>query len=185
MTTSLSSVADLRAVGAPQGRRELRRVIGDGKSFASFGEIAQGRLSGGEDFSELRLPAGSSSVRFLFCPEVIGSICYLAHHEELIGTLRGGVYSEMTGNDNSLLFQRTRQDTHRLDGVTRYVLGKRGKKFREAGFNELVGNDEKVINGPGSTCRVSRSAGGRTPSTTPATTTSRSLARIGWRMRPP
>ena len=96
-----------------------------------------------------RLPPGSSSVRFLFCPEVIGSICYLAHHEDLIATLRGAVFAEMTGNDNSLLFQRTRQDTHRLDRVARYVLGRHAEGFREAGFNELVGNDEKVINGPG------------------------------------
>jgi aminopeptidase-like protein len=37
------------------------------------------------------LATGSMSVRFLFCPETIGSICFLAHHEELIGRLRGGV----------------------------------------------------------------------------------------------
>ncbi len=95
------------------------------------------------------LPPGSMSVRFLFCPETIGSICYLAHHEDLIPRLRGGVFSEMTGNDNSLVLQRTRQDDHRLDRIARNVLAKREPAFREGAFREVIGNDEMVINGPG------------------------------------
>ena len=95
------------------------------------------------------LPTGSMSVRFLFCPETIGSICYLAHHEDLIPKLRGGVFCEMTGNDNSLVLQRTRQDNHRLDQIARAVLATHEPHFREGAFREIVGNDEMVINGPG------------------------------------
>jgi aminopeptidase-like protein len=35
------------------------------------------------------LPAGSMSVRFWFGAETIGTIAYLAHHEDLIPLLQG------------------------------------------------------------------------------------------------
>lgn len=95
------------------------------------------------------LPAGSMSVRFLFCPETIGSIAYLAHHEDIIPGLRGGIFIEMTGNDNSVVLQRSRQDESLIDRVARYVLNRHGKEFREGEFAQVVANDERVINGPG------------------------------------
>jgi aminopeptidase-like protein len=99
--------------------------------------------------SERPLPEGSMSVRFLFCPETIGSICYLSHHEDLIPKINGGIFSEMTGNHNSLVLQRTRQDKDLLDHCARYVLQHQVDQFREGAFREVVGNDEMVINGPG------------------------------------
>ena len=95
------------------------------------------------------LSPGAMSVRFLFCPETIGSICYLSHHEELIPNLRGGIFCEMTGNRNSLVLQRTRQDRHVLDSVSRHVLKERVGEFREDAFRKVIANDEFVINGPG------------------------------------
>ncbi len=95
------------------------------------------------------LPAGSMSVRFLFCPETIGSIAYLAHHEDLIPDLRAGIFIEMTGNDNNLILQRSRQDNALIDRVAREVLNRSGKEFREGEFAQVVANDERVINGPG------------------------------------
>jgi aminopeptidase-like protein len=99
--------------------------------------------------TEQPLPEGSMSVRFLFCPETIGSICYLSHHEDLIPKLKAGIFCEMTGNNNSLVMQRTRQDKDLLDHCARYVLEHQVEKFREGAFREVVGNDEMVINGPG------------------------------------
>jgi aminopeptidase-like protein len=96
-----------------------------------------------------KLPEGSMSVRFLFCPETIGSISYLSHHEDLIPKTRGGIFCEMTGNMNTLALQRTRQDDDLMDRCARYVLEDRVQEFREGGFREVVGNDEMVINGPG------------------------------------
>jgi aminopeptidase-like protein len=55
----------------------------------------------------------------------------------------------MTGNNNSLVMQRTRQDKDLLDHCARYVLEHQVEKFREGAFREVVGNDEMVINGPG------------------------------------
>lgn len=94
-------------------------------------------------------PPGSMSVRFLFCPETIGSICYFAHHEELIPILKGGVFLEMLGNRNSLVLQRSRQDNHLIDRVALSVLQRRVTEFREGAFREVVRNDEMVVNGPG------------------------------------
>jgi aminopeptidase-like protein len=95
------------------------------------------------------LPPGAMSLRFLFCPETIGSIAFLAHHEDLIPNMAGGIFVEMTGNNNTLILQRSRQDDHLMDRVARYVLEKRGEEFREGKFAQVVANDERVINGPG------------------------------------
>ncbi len=95
------------------------------------------------------LPAGSMSVRFWFGPETIGSIAYLAHHEDLIPNLRGGIFIEMTGNDNTIALQHTRQDTDILDRIGQSVLRRRGAEFRQGKFTEIINNDERVLNGPG------------------------------------
>jgi aminopeptidase-like protein len=95
------------------------------------------------------LPGGAMSVRFLFCPETIGSIAYLAHNEALIPGFKGGMFIEMTGNRNTIVLQRTRQDNALMDRIARAVLKKRGEDFREGEFAQVVANDERVINGPG------------------------------------
>jgi len=95
------------------------------------------------------LPAGSMSVRFWFGPETIGTIAYLAHHEDLIPRLRGGIFVEMTGNNNTIGLQHTRQNDHLLDHVGQYVLKQRGAEFREGTFADIIANDERVLNGPG------------------------------------
>jgi len=95
------------------------------------------------------LPKGCMSLRFLFCPETIGSICYLGHHEDLISRFRGGIFVEMVGNPNSIVLQHSRQHHHLIDRVAQYVLKQSGEELREGSFREVVGNDEMVINGPG------------------------------------
>jgi len=99
--------------------------------------------------AENPLPAGSMSIRFWFGPETIGTVAYLAHHEDLIPSLRGGLFLDSTGSQNSLALQRTRQDNHLLDRVARRVLSKRGREFREGEFAQVAPNDERIINGPG------------------------------------
>jgi aminopeptidase-like protein len=95
------------------------------------------------------LPAHALGVRLLLCPETIGSICYLSHHEELIERLQGAVFCEMTGNDSGLRLQRSRQDDHVLDRIARIALAAHGEPVREDAFREVIVNDEMVINGPG------------------------------------
>jgi aminopeptidase-like protein len=97
--------------------------------------------------SENPLPAGSMSVRFLFGPETIGAIAYLAHHEDLIPSLKAGIFVEMTGNENVLAWHHSRQHDHLLDRIAAYVLSK--KPHQERDFAAAPANDERVINGPG------------------------------------
>lgn len=95
------------------------------------------------------LPPGSMSVRFWFGAETIGTIAYLANNENLIPGFRGGIFIEMTGNDNTIALQHTRQHDATLDKVGQYVLKKRGGEFREGTFADIIANDERVLNGPG------------------------------------
>lgn len=99
------------------------------------------------------LPAGSMAVRFLFCPETIGTIAYLAHHEDLIPRLKGGIFLEMTGNRSPLALHRSRQGDHLLDRIADSVLRKQNEMHQTAyvtrDFAAHPANDERVINGPG------------------------------------
>lgn len=99
----------------------------------------------------VRRPPGYYNLKFLFLPETIGSIAYLAHNEALIPKCRFGVFAEMLGNDNTLLLQRTRQDTHVLDRVAEAALRRVcGERFRQGPFcGTIAVNDEAVLNGPG------------------------------------
>ncbi len=99
--------------------------------------------------AEKPLPAGSMSIRFWFGPETIGTVAYLANNENLIPNLRGGIFLDTTGNQNTLALQRTRQDNHLLDRIARHVISKQNKEFREGEFAQVAPNDERIINGPG------------------------------------
>jgi len=112
----------------------------DGSGVVSAIELAW-RLS------EIPLPPGSMSVRFLFGPETIGTIAWLAHHEDVIPHLRGGIFLEMTGNRNRIAWHHSRQHNHLLDRVAAHVL--RACDAEEREFAAAPANDERVINGPG------------------------------------
>lgn len=99
--------------------------------------------------AERPLPPHSMGVRFLFCPETIGSIAYLSRHESWIPEIRGALYCEMCGHRESLILQRTLQNDHLLDRVARHVLTSTGKPFREGAFAQVVVNDEFVLSCPG------------------------------------
>ncbi len=97
--------------------------------------------------SEKPLVPGSMSIRFWFGPETIGTIVYLANHEDLIPRLRGGIFLEMTGNQNRLAWHHTRQHNHLLDRVSEHVF--QGSAHEEREFAAAPANDERVVNGPG------------------------------------
>jgi len=97
--------------------------------------------------AEKPLPPGSMSIRFWFGPETVGTIAYLAHNEDLIPNLKGGIFIEMTGNQNKIAWHHSRQHDHLLDRVTQYVLRDTDHNVRP--FASMPPNDERVINGPG------------------------------------
>jgi len=93
------------------------------------------------------LPSGSMNVRFWFGPETVGTIAYLAHHEDLIPQMKAGIFVEMTGNRNPIAWHHSRQHTHLIDRITHHVFQNTDHIERE--FAAAPANDERVINGPG------------------------------------
>jgi aminopeptidase-like protein len=119
----------------------------DGAGVVSAIELAR-RLA------ENPLPAGSMSVRFWFGPETIGTIAWLAHNENLIPNLRGGIFMEMTGNQNKIAWHHTRQHDHLLDRITHYVYATRNTMSVIS--LPLPPTTSASSTGLASTCRASR-----------------------------
>ena len=94
--------------------------------------------------AENPLPPGSMSVRFWYGAETIGTVAYLANHEDLIPCLRGGMFLDSLGNENFLALQRTRQDKHLLDRVAQYVMRRRFGEYRQGEFAQVAPNDERI-----------------------------------------
>lgn len=96
-------------------------------------------------FNTLKL---NKSLRILFLPETIGSVCYFASQEGAAKNIKHGMFAEMLGNNNSLVLQRSFEGDTYIDQVTEAVLGDVTNEYRTAGFREMAGNDELVTNGP-------------------------------------
>lgn len=90
----------------------------------------------------------SVSLRILFFPETIGSVCYFACNEGVEKSIRFGMFTEMLGNDNSLALQKSYNGNSYIDFVAQYVFGKELQNYRIGNFREIVGNDELITNGP-------------------------------------
>ena len=95
------------------------------------------------------LPAGSASVRFLFQPETIGTVCHLAANEALIPRLRYGVVLESIGNRDTLALQHTWPGGSRVDRIADAVLRRLAPDHRSLPAWHYFSADEKVLNGPG------------------------------------
>ncbi len=91
----------------------------------------------------------TKSMRILFLPETIGTICYFAQDEKRAENIKHGIFTEMLGNNDSLALQHSFEKDTLIDKVTEYVLQQECKEYRTGLFREIVGNDELVTNGPG------------------------------------
>lgn len=89
------------------------------------------------------------SLRVLFLPETIGSICYFAHHPGIAEDIEYGLFTEMLGNNDSLALQYSYQGDTLIDRMAEAVLAERTAEYRTGAFRSIVGNDELVTNGPG------------------------------------
>jgi aminopeptidase-like protein len=93
-------------------------------------------------------------------PETIGTIAYLANREELPPNMKLGLFLEMLGHDDRFSLQHSLPGDSPLDVALELSLRHLGFDFREGGLGEIIGNDEKVLNGPGvgvPSCSLSRS----------------------------
>jgi aminopeptidase-like protein len=94
-------------------------------------------------------PRRKYSYRFLFFPETIGSIAYLAAHPDVIARASGAIFTEMLGNDNTHCLQFSRYGRTYWDKVAHATLADAGVEFRTAPFLGSAPNDEKVLDAPG------------------------------------
>jgi len=89
------------------------------------------------------------SYLFLVVPETIGSIAYLARHEEVIQQSAGGIFSEMLGTKGPLVVQRTRDGNTYWDRLLIQSMERLEKEHEIVPFLKSAGNDEKVLDSPG------------------------------------
>ena len=87
--------------------------------------------------------------RVLFLPETIGSIAYLSQNEEIIPTLKYGIFFEMLGTKSKHSLQLSRQANTLIDITAKHVMKNLLSDFEVGSFREVVSNDEMVFNGPG------------------------------------
>ncbi|MCC6278789.1 MAG: DUF4910 domain-containing protein [Oligoflexia bacterium] len=87
------------------------------------------------------------SYLFLFVPETIGSIAFLAHNKSLIQKCVGGIFTEMLGTNGSYVGTRTRLGNTYWDSLLEQIL--KPLPHNIVGFLKSASNDEKVLDSPG------------------------------------
>jgi len=87
--------------------------------------------------------------RLLIVPETIGSVAWLSHNEELISSIKGGLFIEMVGRNAPHSLQLSFNGDTQMDKVMVDTL----KSFDPEGwvgpFRGVIQNDEKQFNAPG------------------------------------
>ncbi len=87
------------------------------------------------------------SYRLLFIPGTIGSLTWLATHDDVLTNVVGGLVAACVGDPASLTYKRSRRGSARIDRAAEYVLSAReGARVREF---EPWGWDERQFNSPG------------------------------------
>jgi len=84
--------------------------------------------------------------RFLVVPETIGSAAWLAHHQETIPHLRGGLFLEMLGRDRPFTLARSLQGCTDCDSILESAFIRHGHAY-VCPFMPM--NDERMFNAPG------------------------------------
>jgi len=84
------------------------------------------------------------SIRFLFVPETIGSICWLAHNEEKINNMISGLTFDCLGTTGNLKVQKTLYGNSYIDFIINSIL----KDIEIANYIEYMSNDELVMSSP-------------------------------------
>ena len=91
----------------------------------------------------------TKNLNFLFCPETIGSIAYLANNEHKIEQTSSGFFTEFIGHKDkeNFILQHSRNKEDKINQVFEYVLKRQNKTYDVISFRRT--NDEGNINGPG------------------------------------
>ena len=86
--------------------------------------------------------------RFLFLPGTIGSIAWLAAHEEAASRIRHGLVVACVGDAGKMHYKRSRRGDAEIDRAAVHVLSRSGRDFRVVDFAPY-GYDERQYNSPG------------------------------------
>ena len=98
-------------------------------------------------YENLKAKTCTYSYRFLFLPEMIGTITYVSQNSEAMKNVKYGFFSEMLGNDDSLKLQHSFVGDSLLDKAFGLVADKH--KALPSDYQKVVKNDEFVLNAPG------------------------------------
>ena len=87
--------------------------------------------------------------RLLLLPETIGSAAWLAHNENIIYKIKGGVFLEMLATHHHHELSLSLKRDSLLDAICERVLRKHDPDVRVTPFMNNVLNDERMFNSPG------------------------------------
>jgi aminopeptidase-like protein len=87
--------------------------------------------------------------RLLILPETIGSVAFLSHHEDLIPSIKGGLFLEMLGLDHPHALQLSFHGDTELDRCFRLAVQEGDDAGWVGAFRTIIGNDERQFNAPG------------------------------------
>lgn len=87
--------------------------------------------------------------KLFLVPETIGSIAFLSNNENIIPTIKFGLFFEMLGTKNEIILQHSQQENTKIDKIASYVFKNNLDKYKELPFIAIMANDEQVWNGPG------------------------------------
>lgn len=88
------------------------------------------------------------SYRFIFVPETIGAISWLAMNEENLNRIRYGLVATCVGDGSPFVYKKTRDGECIIDKIVEKVLVDSGKKFRIMDYYP-GGSDERQYGSPG------------------------------------
>ena len=88
------------------------------------------------------------SYRFLFIPETIGSITWLARNQNNIRKIKFGLVATCIGDPGSFTYKKTRQDIADIDRISEFTLKNSGFPYTIEEFSPL-GSDERQYCSPG------------------------------------
>lgn len=86
--------------------------------------------------------------RFLFIPGMIGSITWLAHHEEIVPRIRHGLVLSCLGDSGISTYKQSRRGNAAIDHYVEHVLRHSGEAHRIVPFSPY-GYDERQYCSPG------------------------------------
>ena len=87
--------------------------------------------------------------RLLLLPETIGSAAWLSRHEDLIPSIRGGLFLEMLATPHPHSLQRSNQPDSEMDLLCELALAEADPEGWSAPFMQVILNDERMFNSPG------------------------------------